>query len=441
MNSLTLDSLLQKLPYLKYLIDTHGDTSLFDYARSHYKVSPDENTLFIERKKEFLEILRKYVSWIFHQGMADTIVESLSKNYAVSTAEHHGPMGHPFFWQSTILRGIVNPSEAIINLCTSHVSLSNSSYPRGLVFHGNGVNAPYSYLHIPFFWANKRMSPVFGLSGYTREDIRHHAFPRIDAYLRDKMITEQQYAQIQLFLNDFVLKQDILERKTYSEQITLLNHIWWSHIFPDLPQFIPLGVEELVRQILIDHLGRNTIITELLTNTEIQPFLEEYFDGISCCFERKSSRWTYLFWHLDEENNRHALWREDDTLATVGKNFSIQLRTSSLAENLALWRLIPSWMLVYTVLSCYYQLTCFGGVFQHEYLAKISEGFLKIFPHEKLEKLTKTNTINADLYFIFGNQKRASTFFDAKKFTKYKLLLKAQNISLKEALLNFSQDL
>lgn len=62
MNSLTLDSLLQKLPYLKYLIDTHGDMSLFDYARSYYKVSPDENTLFIERKKEFLEILGKYVS-------------------------------------------------------------------------------------------------------------------------------------------------------------------------------------------------------------------------------------------------------------------------------------------------------------------------------------------------------------------------------------------
>lgn len=62
MNSLTLDSLLQKLPYLKYLIDTHGDTSLFDYAHAHYRVSPNENPLFIERKKEFLEIVRKYVS-------------------------------------------------------------------------------------------------------------------------------------------------------------------------------------------------------------------------------------------------------------------------------------------------------------------------------------------------------------------------------------------
>jgi hypothetical protein len=91
------------------------------------------------------------------------VTESLSKNYAVSTAEHHGPLGHPFFFQSAILRGLVNPEEAIVNLCTSHVSLGNSSYPRGIVFHGDGVHAPAEYLHIPFFSAGKRMSPVFGL--------------------------------------------------------------------------------------------------------------------------------------------------------------------------------------------------------------------------------------------------------------------------------------
>lgn len=60
-------------------------------------------------------------------------------------------------------------------------------------------------------------------------------------------------------------------------------------MFPDSPPFIPLAAEELVREILIDHLGRNTIITELLTGIEIQPFIEEYFNGISCCFEREGS--------------------------------------------------------------------------------------------------------------------------------------------------------
>ena len=151
MNTASLDSLLQKLPYLKSLVDTYGDMSVFDYGRAHYRVVPGENPLFRARKAELLEIIASFVSRKFGHDLAETLVASLEENYVVSTAEHHGPMGHPFFWQSAILRGLVNPGQAIINLCTSHVSLNNSSYPRGLVFHGDGANAPHSYLHIPFF--------------------------------------------------------------------------------------------------------------------------------------------------------------------------------------------------------------------------------------------------------------------------------------------------
>jgi len=61
-------------------------------------------------------------------------------------------------------------------------------------------------------------------------------------------------------------------------------------MFPDLPEFIPLDAEALILEILIDHLERNTTITELLTNSKIQPLIEQYFDGISCCFEQKNKR-------------------------------------------------------------------------------------------------------------------------------------------------------
>lgn len=62
--------------------------------------------------------------------MAESVVNALSRNYAVSTAEHHGPMGHPFFFQSTLLRAITQSERLVINFATSHVSLGNSSYPR-----------------------------------------------------------------------------------------------------------------------------------------------------------------------------------------------------------------------------------------------------------------------------------------------------------------------
>lgn len=62
MNSPALDSLLQKLPYLKHLVDTCGDMSLLDYAHSHYRVVAHEDLFFLERKKEFLNIIENFVS-------------------------------------------------------------------------------------------------------------------------------------------------------------------------------------------------------------------------------------------------------------------------------------------------------------------------------------------------------------------------------------------
>jgi hypothetical protein len=154
--------------------------------------------------------------------------------------------GIHFFFQSALLRGLVNPDEAIINLCASNVSLGNSSYPRGIAFHGDGVDAPAQYLHLPFFPASKRMSPVFGLRSYTKESIEKCIYPKIDTYLYKEMITEETYVKIGDFMKNFVLHETVLHSTNYSGQITLLNNLWWDRLFPDLPSFIPLDAEDIV---------------------------------------------------------------------------------------------------------------------------------------------------------------------------------------------------
>lgn len=197
-------------------------------------------------------------------------------------------MGHPFFFQSAILRGIVNPEETIVNLCTSHVSLGNSSYPRGMIFHGDGRLASKEYLTLPFFPASKRMSPVFSLSSYTQEDIQKYTFKKLTSYFRETLLTEEKYTKIVDFLNRFVLHDDIINQQTYSSQITLLNNLAWSEILPDFPPFIPLDAEKIVVDILCEHLQKNTILSQFMCTIELQPKIEEYFDGISCCFDQKN---------------------------------------------------------------------------------------------------------------------------------------------------------
>ena len=56
-------------------------------------------------------------------------------------------------------------------------------------------------------------------------------------------------------------------------------------MFPGLPKFIPLDAEDIVCTILQKHIREDTLLTRILTNGGLQPLIEKYFDGISCCFD------------------------------------------------------------------------------------------------------------------------------------------------------------
>jgi len=71
----------------------------------------------------------------------------------------------------------------IINFCTSHVSLGNSSYPRGIIFHGDGATTSESYLTLPFFAAKERMCPVYNHPPIQEENIIRYTLPRLMDYL------------------------------------------------------------------------------------------------------------------------------------------------------------------------------------------------------------------------------------------------------------------
>lgn len=168
-----------------------------------------------------------------------------------------------------------------------------------------------------------------------------------------------------MWIEQNLLNEKILQCKTYSEQITLINHQLWGDIFGDtLPPLITLDGEDIVREILITHLEGGMGFTEMLTNETLQGTIEEQFDGISCCFERKALRGTYLFWYLDENHERQALWRNGSMLCTSDGAINIKMNRECLVETLKTKKLIPSGLLMYTTLAGYYGLKCFGGFAQ-----------------------------------------------------------------------------
>lgn len=158
----------------------------------------------------------------------------------------------------------MRPHEAIVNLCTSNVSLGNSSYPRGIVFHGDGENATLgTYLHLPFFGAKDRMQAVYGLQPYQKDTIHKYTLPKLEKYRKEKIITEEQTKNIKLFIEKTLFSEKLLNLKNYSEQCTLLNFYWWREIFKEkLPPFVGLDSEDLASYILAKKIKENHIFSD-----------------------------------------------------------------------------------------------------------------------------------------------------------------------------------
>lgn len=183
-------------------------------------------------------------------------------------------------------------------------------------------------------------------------------------YKKQKYISEILYSKWVDFLETYILSTELLNCQTYSEQITRLNHRFWSTLFPDLPPSYSLDAEDIVVQLLLQHLSQETMMTQMLTDAMLQPSLEVLFDGISCCFNKKEQTGTYLFWYLDEHHRRYALWREGNELVSQDGVFRIKMEQKEYIYHLKNHHLIPSGLLVYTMLACYYGITCFGGFAQ-----------------------------------------------------------------------------
>jgi hypothetical protein len=98
------------------------------------------------------------------------------------------------------------------------------------------------------------------------------------------------YERILEFIQKHVLNPSILNLSTYSEQITRMNHTWWNDLFPAMPEYISLDAEDITVELLKKHLQENTSFSQMMTNMTLQEAIEEEFDGISCCFDRKAKK-------------------------------------------------------------------------------------------------------------------------------------------------------
>lgn len=362
------------------------------------------------RKNELLSVVEERLRVTIGPAAAAEVTQELSERYAVSTADHHGPLAHPFFLschlaQSAALsRGLYR---SIFVFSCGGVSLNNSSFPRGLLVHTPELDL----LKLPLFSLKHRHESVYGLRSYTHKELVavYKHIQQIDSFsteVKERLLgtTTEVYGA-----------QNVLSETYYADQITATNYALWKKI-PGQEEynFIMIQQEDLVVDVLVRyHFGRGTLFEKLFTSPQVLASFEVCFDGILGAFSREHAQGTVLVW-ARVGGERVALKHVGNELVSAEGEYRVPLESESLREAFLQKELFPSMALSFMVLSFYYGLTCGGGFSQVNYLTDMRQAYLRFLEHSGTssdEGLVaadiETDRLTAETAYVFLSNKQS----------------------------------
>ncbi len=397
-----------KRPILGEIIATHGHRTLLDYARQYA-----DNLAAVEpaRKRDFVNVVAEEAGRVLGAATAESVRRHLNKYYYVSTTDHHGPLSHPFFLHANLLAAAPHEHaeaghEQFVVLACSNVSLNNSSYPRGVLFHSH-LGDEVSLRYVSLFPSRDRHSPVFNQPAYSS---------RAAALLR-RELEQTVAAGVPRSRVDAIV--DLFGRaafsdQNYSDQITRINAELWHMFFPvhrTAPGLVTLS-QERVTLLLLEryHLFQVTDIHRILFDPDIHREVLDRFEGIPGAFTLREGRGTFLFWGYDRKTRlRFKLLPEDGYLVSPDRTFRVRLNPEAVAVAIRAGELIPSMLVTLLLYSCYYGVKCLGGFSQVNYLTWMQQAYAKIFP--AAQAMGDTKALCGDLVFAnisLGNDDTAA---------------------------------
>lgn len=349
-------AVFEKRPVLAKILEKHGNKKIAAYLDlSFHHLKSDA-----KRQNELLKVFGREAARLYGKEIALQAVSDLRKKYFASTADHHGPLCHPFFTNGNLLMGLANRNNGIkslIVLSCANISMNNSSYPRGVFFHDK-----YLQKRINFFpWQNRHKS-VYAMPAYAKK--------QIDDAFKDE--SGDMLSEIRAIYED----SHVLSLKDYADQISLTNHSLWK-LMPGQENInlIYISQEQLVLNLLKEyHLNSQTEIHSLLFDEKYLNEFEKDFLGVQGAFGKKG-KGTFLFWGINK-GRRISLRRVQGKL--VGNGFGLHLNPEAISDAIENKRIMPSMALSFIILSFYYGLMCGGGFSQVDYLTEMRRAYAKL---------------------------------------------------------------
>jgi hypothetical protein len=381
-------------PVFRSVLEENGHASVFDYAKRSSSFSTKVKK---ERQSQFLSSLSEHLHNLFGPTLSNVAIEELEDHYYVSTADHHGPLVHPFFFNNTLLQSLVNRShgkKCVFSFACAGISLNNSSFPRGLFYHNRNLGE--ERLH--FFSLQNRHHPVFGHQAYSPD-----TFDRIR---KETENSEHKKKMLEILEKTFFNENVNKSGSIYSDQVSRGNFFLWK-LLPGQEEtdLVYVEQERLVAELIVKHhLEEITEINSLLFNPAWRKSYAEQFDGIIGALSRSDNKGTFLFWGI-HNHKRIQLVLSGNELVNDTFGVRVPLTPAEIMIRLQQHSLMPSMALSFIVLSFYYGLTCGGGFNQVNYLTEMKRAWQNVLSEHGADQGElaglQTDHLSADMALAF----------------------------------------
>lgn len=390
----------ERRPAIKKIIQKHGNESLLRYALGYYEPLSGQLT---QRQQELIDAIKQYTQTKLGPAVADRVSQRLRRYYVASTADHMGPVVHPFFLSSNLLSAlpqIVRPQadlHSVVVFACASVSLENSSFPRGLVYHSKNSDTEQK---LPFFSTHIRPSIISHLPAYGQDEMRK-VKKSLGASARLGQITKAEAEFLKSLLDEVYNQPEIMALPSFSDQVTQTNYRLWQKYFPagvTAPELIYLELESVVTEILLKHhMQADTVIHRLLFSPESWPWLDR-FAGIAGAFSQTDHSGTFMFWGVPPGARRRVrMIKHGNHLVCEDGSYKIELTAPAIGAALRRHEIIPGVLLDFIVLACYYGLKCQGGFSQVNYLTEIKAAYNDIISKLGYPKSEFSQVITSEL--------------------------------------------
>lgn len=423
-------AVFQNQPNLEALYAQIGTIPFYSYAKSH--IRENRNKVIKARKSEFIDVVKEEVWRVLGSEIAESVEKQLKSNDSISTVQHHAPLGHPDTLNATLQNalpyfGANGPEyQNVLVFACAGVSFNNAKFPRGHLFHtlNNGELVTEQFT---FFGHTVDPRPVMYHHAYDYEDIVS-AKNALSQMRRDGDINEITQQKINALIDNIYRSPHALSLNDYTDQITVTNYYLFREIFKGYKKYVPnlvfLAQENIALNLLLKyHLQNPTSIHRMIFESEVLDLVEKNFNGIQGAFSKKDKEGTVLFWGMPQGSKlRVQLWRNGNFLEDKDGVFRIELAPNKIKEAILNRELIPSVMLSFVIIACYYGFFLGGGHFQTEYLTQMKNAYSKVMEKigeseslEAVEGLTTTNFViprPTMVYLRYQNKRIPATGLD-----------------------------